>query len=260
MHPVLIQLGGFSVYSWGFMLAIAVIIAIVGIGRSFERAGYDRDMVLDMVILMVVFGILGARVAYIGIYEWSAFLADPLSFFSLSEGGFSGLVWYGGFFGGFIAFLIYLRRKNLPFWEIADYFAPYLALGYAIVRIGCFLNGCCYGEPTDAGFGVVFPSVDALHRHPTQLYSSVLNLFLFIYLIYLLPRKRFAGQVFVSYLLGYSVYRFIIEYFRFSLINYGPFTLGQIYTAILFGCGLALYLYLKYKDQGNIYVRRDWRN
>ncbi len=256
MHPVLLQFGNFKVYSWGFMLAVATIVAIVGIGSVFEREGYDRDMVLDMIILMVVFGILGGRIAYILFYEWPAFIAAPGMFFSP---GFTGLVWYGAFVGGLLAFMFYIWRKSLNFWEMADMFVPYLALGYALVRIGCFLNGCCYGLPTGTEYGVVFPAVDNLLRHPTQLYSSMLNFILFIYLLWLLPRRKFIGQVFLAYLMGYSIYRFIIEFFRFSLINYGPFTLGQVYTMIMFVVALGLYFWIRVKDSKTIYVRRGRR-
>jgi phosphatidylglycerol:prolipoprotein diacylglycerol transferase len=123
MHPILLQLGNFKVYSWGFMLAIAVIIAILGVGRIFKQKGYNKDMVIEMVILMVVFGVAGGRIAYILIYEWGAFLAAPLTFFSP---GLSGLIWYGAFIGGLLAFIIYIWRKQLSFWEMADIFAPYL--------------------------------------------------------------------------------------------------------------------------------------
>lgn len=245
MHPILLQLGNFKVYSWGFMLAIAVIIAIVGVGRIFKQKGYNKDMVIEMVILMVVFGVAGGRIAYILIYDWKAFLAAPLTFFSP---GLSGLIWYGAFIGGLLAFIIYIWRKQLSFWEMADIFAPYLALGYAVVRIGCFLNGCCYGVPTGTGLGVIFPVVDALARYPTQLYSSFLNFIIFIYLISLLRNKKFDGQVFTAYLMCYSVYRFIIEFFRFSLISYGPFTLGQIYTIGLFVIALVIFRWLRFKN------------
>ncbi len=256
MHPVLLQLGNFKVYSWGFMLAIAAIVAILGIRRVFDREGHDRDMVLDMVVLMVVFGLLGGRIAYILFYEWSEFLTDPVIFFSP---GFSGLIWYGAFAGGLLAFLGYIWRKDLDFWEMADIYAPYLALGYALVRIGCFLNGCCYGLPTGSGLGVVFPDVDHQLRHPTQLYSTGLNFLLFLYLFWLWERRKFSGQVFIAYLMGYSLYRFIIEFFRFSLINYGPFTLGQVYTVFMLLAALGLYWWRSSKFNNDIYVRRDRR-
>ncbi|NLO22692.1 MAG: prolipoprotein diacylglyceryl transferase [Syntrophomonadaceae bacterium] len=254
MHPVLLQFGGLKIYSWGFMLAIAAILAILGIRRRFDREGYDREMVLDMVIIMVLFGILGGRVAYIIVYEWAEFLANPLSFFSP---GLSGLVWYGAFIGGLLAFLLYIWKKRLDFWEMADIFAPYLALGYALVRIGCFLNGCCYGLPTGSEFGVVFPHLDAELRHPTQLYSSLLNFILAAFLLWLYERRLFKGQVFIVYLIGYSIYRFIMEFFRFSLINWGPFTLGQVYTLILLAVALGLYLWIGIKSKENIYIKRS---
>ncbi|MDD2586582.1 MAG: prolipoprotein diacylglyceryl transferase [Syntrophomonadaceae bacterium] len=249
MHPVLFRIGTINIYSWGFMLAIAVVIAILGISRLFDREGYDKEMVLDLVILAVVCGVLGGRISYIIVYEWDAFMANPLSFLSLSQGGLAGMIWYGGFIGGLIPFIIYLWRKGLSFWKVADMFAPYLALGYALVRIGCFLNGCCYGKVTDSFMGVVFPFVDNLHRYPTQLYSSVLNFILFIFLLWFFPRRRFSGQVVLLYLMGYSVYRFIIEFFRFSLIMYGPISLGQVYTSILFIIALVIYYWLHSRNK-----------
>lgn len=253
MHPILIDLGKFKVYSWGFMLAIAVILAIWGISRMFARERYRSEAVLDMVIIMVLAGLLGSRIAYIILYEWQEFLADPGMVLSLS-GGFRGLVWYGALVAGFIAFLIYIWIKNMPFWKIADIFAPFIALGYAIVRIGCFLNGCCYGKVTHSALGVVFPYVDNLTRHPTQLYSSGLNLLLFLYLIWLYPRRKFSGQVFIMYLMGYSVYRFIVEFFRETEVMYGMFTMGQVYTAILFVLALVLYLWRRSKRDRSLYI------
>ena len=245
MQPVIIQIGKISIFSWGFMLAIAVIIAIIGISKLFDQEGYQRDMVLDLVILCVICGIVGARLAYVFTYEWAAFVAHPLIIFSLQDGGIKGLAWYGGLIGGLIPFVIYLRRKKLSFWAVADMFAPYLALGYALVRIGCFLNGCCYGNITDSACGVVFPFVDAFPRHPTQLYSAGLNIILFIILIRFYPKRKFSGQVFLLYIIGYAIYRFIVEFFRYSEIFVGPLSLGQVYTLGLLLLGLLAYYWRK---------------
>lgn len=252
MCPVLFNVGSWSVYSWGFMLAIAVIVSIYGIGKLFEKEGLDKENVIDMVLLMVVAGVIGSRLAYIFVYEWSTFISNPLSLFSLGTGGIAGLIWYGGLVGGAIPFFIYLKKKKLPFWHVADMFAPFIALGYAIVRIGCFLNGCCYGEITDSVLGVTFTYVDAFSRHPTQLYSSALNLILFGFLIWLYPRRKFNGQVFIFYILGYSVYRFVVEFFRESVIMYGPISLGQVYTLVLLAIGLILYWWRKSNSNGLI--------
>lgn len=242
MHPVLFEYGSLRLYSWGFMLAVAVLIAIWGIGRLFEREGYDRDSVFEMVILMVICGLIGSHLAYILVYQWNEFLADPLMFFNIKN-GVEGMIWYGALLGGMIPFIIYLRIKRMSFWKVADMFTPFLALGYALVRVGCFLRGCCYGEITTSVLGVVFPAVDEFVRHPTQLYSSALNLVLFAFLIWFYPRRKFSGQVFLLYLIGYCIYRFIVEFFRETVIFYGFLSLGQVYTLGLLVVAIALYLW-----------------
>lgn len=245
MHPILLNLGRIKVYSWGFMLAFAVLLAVLGITRIFKKEGYDPDHVLDLVLLLVVTGLLGSRLLYIAEFEWVDFLYHPSIFFGLSDGGFSGLVWYGGFTASILAAIIYIRIKGYSFWKIADIFAPWLAMSYAIVRIGCFLNGCCYGKPSTALCTVVFPNVDNLSRYPTQLYSSALNFLLFAFLLWYYPRRKFSGEVFTFYLLGYSVYRFIIEFFRENWAFIGPFNISQGYSVILFLVGIGLYVWRK---------------
>lgn len=257
MHPVLFTIGSFTVYSWGALLAVAVLVAIWGIGRMARREGYDDNMVLDLVILSVVGGLIGARLAHFIIYDWQALVADPLILFKVGPNGIEGMIWYGAFIGGVAAFGLYIWKKRLSFWKVADMFSPYLALGYALVRIGCFLRGCCYGNITASPLGVVFPYIDQFTRYPTQLYSSALNLLLFAGLLWLYERRRFNGQVFIAYLLGYGVYRFIIEFFRFSLYHVGPFTLGQIYTLVLLAVGILLYYWRSKQCEGTVYVRRN---
>lgn len=243
MHPVLIHIGKLNVYSWGFMLAVAVIIAIIGISRLFAREGYKQETAMDIVIATVIAGILGGRIVYVIAYQWQEFIQNPAMMFNVSNGGFSGLVWYGGLLGGFAAFTLFVLKKGLPFWKLTDIFAPFAALGYAIVRIGCFLNGCCYGKVTNSSLGVVFPYVDNLTRHPTQLYGTAFNLLLFIFLISYYQHRRFNGQIFLLYLMGYSVYRFVVEFFRETEIMYGMFTMGQVYTVVLFLLALSAYVW-----------------
>lgn len=245
LYPILINLGRVKVYSWGFMLALAVLIAIFGISKIFKVEGYDPDHVMDMVIILVLLGLMGSRMAYIVMFEWQDFLAHPSIFYSLSNGGFSGLVWYGGFTASVLAFVIYIRYRGYSIWKMADIFAPYLALSYAIVRIGCFLNGCCYGKVSDSACTVVFPLVDGLSRYPTQLYSSAINFLLFAGLWWYYPRRRFTGQIFILYLMGYSTYRFIIEFFRENWVFYGSLSVSQVYSGILLVIGIGLYIWRK---------------
>ncbi len=241
MHPVLISFGKLKVYSWGFMLAVAVILSIFGLRKMFKEEGYDPDSVIDLVMILVVAGVLGSRLAYIVLYQWPEFISNPWAVLSFANGGFSGLVWYGAFLLTLPLFIWFVKRKGYQMWKVLDMLAPYVALGYAIVRIGCFLNGCCYGEITHSALGVVFPYVDSFSRYPTQLFSSALNFILFAGLIFYYPRRKFSGQIFILYRMGYSIYRFVVEFFRDSLINFGPFTMGQVVTIGLFIIALLLY-------------------
>lgn len=245
MHPVLFQFGPLKVFSWGFMLALALITAVIGITRLMEKEGYEDEMGLDLILLSAVCGLIGGRIAYIITYEWIDFIHNPWMVLSLKDGGIQGMVWYGSLVGGVLPFILYLRKKQVAVLPLADIFAPFLALGYGIVRIGCFLGGCCFGRVTSSPLGVVFPSVDACSRYPTQLFSSALNFILFGILVWLYRRRQFPGQVFIVYIIGYCIYRFIVEYFRESLIMVGPISLGQVCTLVLAAIGIGLYYWQK---------------
>lgn len=227
MFPELLHIGPITVYAWGAMLALALILIAFLLGRRFKEEGINPDYALDLILVCIVAGVIGSRIFYVIFYDWSYYAANPLQIFSLKNGGFDGLMWYGGFFGGAMAFYLYVRWRKLAVWHMADLLAPYLALGYALVRIGCFLNGCCYGVATSLPWGVVFPGLDNIHRHPTQLYSTLINLVIFGLLLKLYQRRTYQGEVFLAYLGLYSLYRFIIEFFRVNLVVGGVLTISQ---------------------------------
>ncbi len=266
MHPVLIDLGFIKIYSWGFMLALAVIIGIIGFGRRLEKENFPKDLAFNLALWLIVSGVIGARVGYVIVYRWSEFIADPLYLFRLTDGGLSGLMWYGGFIAASITFLIYAHVKNLPIWKLADMISPFFILGYAIVRIGCFLAGCCYGKVTTSFLGMVFPLVDNQLRYPTQLMSSGINFIFFFFLLFLYSRRHFDGQVFSVTVMIYSIYRFFIEFFRVSEVLYGIFSPGQIISMILFVGGILLYFYLahlnrnQYQTKHISYLRKPWEH
>lgn len=124
-------------------------------------------------------------------------------------------------------------KKGLPFWPLADLVAPPLALGYGLVRIGCFLNGCCYGKPTNSFLGIVFPHLDHLARHPTQIYSSLLGFTLFLVLLVMQRKKSFDGQIFLLFLILYGVGRTAIESLRENLTVFGPVTVSQLVSVVV---------------------------
>src|SRR5688572_29254762 len=152
MYPVLIEIGGFKVTSFGVMIALSFLAAAWLCARGFRRAGVNPDYAWDLAGWAAICGILGAKTYYLLLHfpetaanPWAALLSR------------SGLVWYGGFIGGALGVLFRLHQLKMPVWKVADAVAPALALGYAIGRVGCFLVGDDYGAPTDAPWAVAFP-------------------------------------------------------------------------------------------------------
>jgi phosphatidylglycerol:prolipoprotein diacylglycerol transferase len=194
--------------------------------------------------------ILGARAVYVATYWQEEFAGQPLQeIFAIWHGG---LVYYGGLIGASLAGLIFLRWKKLPVWKIADVLAPSIALGSVFGRVGCLLNGCCYGRACDLPWAIRFPADNPLHPpttpvHPTEAYDALLNLGLYFFLAWLFRRRKFDGQIFATYLLCYAVTRSFVEYFRGDYNDahhhYG-LTPGQLVSVPIFITGLALALIL----------------
>lgn len=252
MHPVLFDLHFAKVYSWGFMMALAVILSIFVSGKMFKSEGYKSDHSFNIVLCLIISGIIGSRLGYMIVYAPDEFFSNPLSIFKMnSSGGFSGMMWYGGFILSAVTFFTYLRIYHLPTWKFADMMGPVFIMGYAIVRIGCFLAGCCYGKITTSAIGVVFPVVDNALRYPTQLISSGINFIFFILLLILFKYRRFDGQVFFTSIIGYTVYRFFIEFLRDSDVYYGIFSPGQVISIPLFAIAIFFYFYLSFKKQNS---------
>jgi phosphatidylglycerol:prolipoprotein diacylglycerol transferase len=221
------------------MLSLAVILGIIGARKLAVREGIEPDRILDLAIWLVVAGLIGSRLFYVFFYDWEHYLAFPLDVFKLSTQ--AGLVFYGGLIGGILAGGWYVYRNKLPFWNLADVVTPFLALGYGLVRIGCFLNGCCYGKPTDLPWGVVFPGFFQVAIHPTQLYSCGLSLLLFGITLWLYYHRRFPGQVFLVYLMLYALMRSLVEVFRDNLLVWGPITIAQLVSLGIFIAAFIVY-------------------
>ncbi len=210
MYSTLFTIFGLPIRAYGLMLVIGFGLGLARMVRAAKRRGIEPDRVYDLGLVSLLSGVIGARAVYILINpeteKWSEFIQ----------------VWNGGlsFHGGIILALfcgwLYTRRTKIPFLAAADLAAPSIAIGYAITRIGCFLNGCCYGSPTSLPWGVNFheQGLSTPPSHPTQLYAAAANLLIFFLLTRLEKQHRSAGFVFVSYLGLYSIYRFLIEFLR----------------------------------------------
>lgn len=222
MKPILFSFGRVNIYSWGVAFSVAFLVALWLATRAARRRGLSEDRIFDLVIIAAVAGLLGARAVYVAI-EWSYYASDIVGMLSFWEGGLS---FYGGLIGALLAGWIYCRATGFSFWQAADALAAPLALAYAIVRIGCFFNGCCYGHETTLPIGVHFPGLEGA-RHPTQLYSSLAGLVIFALLKRAERRQLFTGQLFLEFLTYYSAYRFIIEFWRVGEPFWGPFDMTQ---------------------------------
>jgi phosphatidylglycerol:prolipoprotein diacylglycerol transferase len=220
MYPELFRIGNFPVTSYGVWLAVGMLLALFAASRLAARDGLPREKIYDFGLWTLIGALLGSKVLMY-------FVEPNTQIFSLDFLR-SGGVYYGGFLGGLstAAILTYFYRLN--FWKVADAFAPAVALGQAFGRQGCFAAGCCWGKPTDSFPGVHFselghkytgvpiykPDGSELYLHPTQLYESIFMLAVFGVLVYLHKRKKFDGQILVSYGIIYGIFRFLIEFLR----------------------------------------------
>jgi phosphatidylglycerol:prolipoprotein diacylglycerol transferase len=218
MHRTIVDLGALSIRSYGVMLVVAFWLGIELSARIAKRRGLDPVRILDLGLVVLVSSLIGSRLAYV-LTHLPAYAGDPLGVLRIWEGG---LTFYGGLAAGIGCGLLYLWRKRLPALAVTDIIAPQLALGVAIARVGCLLNGCCFGRPTTLPWGIVFPPdceagwvVGGIPVHPTQIYSSAANLIIFFVLRRLLWRNLASGMVFAAFLVMYGSWRFAIDFLRY---------------------------------------------
>jgi len=239
MHPTICTIGPFTLYSYGAMVALGSLVCLFGVLREAARGGIKSAIFYDLYFWILISGLIGARLVYI-LTNLRFFLEEPVEIFMIQHGGLS---WFGGFFFGFLAVVLLVKKNKLSFFQIADIFAPYLALGQAIGRLGCLLNGCCYGRPSNFPFALVLPGHQE-RLYPTQLYSFFALLLIFALLALFKKRKGIVtGQVFSLYLVLYGLKRFILELFRGDIILTAFFNLSlfQIFALVEMAAGIILY-------------------
>lgn len=259
MHPIAFKLGSFSVHWYGVMMAVAFLLGLWTASRRGVRDGLVPEKVLDIGPWLIIGTIIGARTLHVVTYWKEEFADKPIwEIFMVQHGG---LVYYGGLIGASLACILYVRFKKVPLWKMADILAPSIALGYVFGRIGCLLNGCCFGKACDMPWAITYPAGHETHPvnaaaipvHPTQIYDSLLSLGLYLGLAWLYRRKKFDGQVFATYLVCYAVTRSIVETFRGDYTEphlHGGLTPAHLISIGIMLAGVALFFVLpKAKQQ-----------
>ncbi len=245
MFPKLFSIGSFSVPTYGVLVALGFLAGLFIALRLGKRIGLPSEPLTNLALYCALGGIVGAKL-FMFMFDWQYYRQNPHEIFSLSTLQAAG-VFHGGFIAALLVAVYYIRQQRLPFWQTLDCFAPGIALGHAIGRIGCFAAGCCWGRQCDLPWGVRFHTDQAapvpldVPLHPAQLYESAANLLIFALLYRLFQHRQRPGQIFGLYLVLYSTARFVVEFYRNheqSLI--AGLSLTQWIAAGLFVLGVAV--------------------
>ncbi len=261
MHSVLFSLDHIVIHSFGACLAVAIILCYFVMARLGKPLGYTSDFISTLLTVLIVSGLIGARLFYVA-EHLSFYAVQPASIFKIWEGG---LMFFGGLLVACASLVIFIRLQKKPLASVLDIIVTAVPLSHAIGRIGCFLNGCCYGRTSDSCVAVTFPhgsipwseqlregliSADAAHALPvlpSQLFEAGLNFIIFIVMLLLFKRRRHPGSQVAAYMMMYSVARFILELSRADeRLHFGWFSISQAISLGLFTVGAALALGIAY--------------
>ncbi|MGB3276477.1 MAG: prolipoprotein diacylglyceryl transferase [Castellaniella sp.] len=250
IDPIALQLGPIAIHWYGLMYLAGFGLAwLLGRWRIQHHPVPDgltlRDLE-DIIFYGVLGVVLGGRLGYVLFYKFDDYLAHPLAIFEVWQGGMS---FHGGLIGVILAMLYFARKRGQPLLAIGDFIAPLIPLGLAAGRLGNFINGELWGRPTDLPWGMVFPGAgDGTPRHPSQLYEMGLEGFALFALVWWFARTpRPTGQVGAVFLMGYGLFRFLVEFTRepddFLGLLAGGLTMGQILSLPMILIGLALFIW-----------------
>lgn len=245
MFPIAIKIGSLAIHWYGIMAACGFMIASWLLERNRGYAKLSKDQCGTLLIIAMIAGILGARIFYV-IQFFHLYKDDLIRIFYIHEGG---LVFYGGFILAFLCIIIYTRKNKLDTIRVLDVFAPAMSAAHCFGRIGCFLNGCCFGRATECFWGVTAPEGTILYTqtgglpvHPVQLLEAGENLLLCIFYCWLLKKCK-RGTVVSSYLLIYGILRCFNETLRGDNVLYWHLTPAQWIGALLITAGAGLLYY-----------------
>jgi phosphatidylglycerol:prolipoprotein diacylglycerol transferase len=241
MNPILATIGSVEVRWYGVMVSLAILTVVVWTYFSAKKAGIPGDIVYTSALWAIPFGLVTSRLVEV---------VDRLDYYTNNPGeifGFSGLTIYGGILGAMLGVWIYTRIRGQPFGQLADVAAPGVILGQAVGRIGCTINGCCYGTPTTLPWGFVYTNHNSyaplnVSIQPAVVYELLFDLAVFGMLLYLRRRMKAEGSLFLLYLATYSAGRFLFSYLRENT-TYGGLREAQIISLVVLAVAVPLLIY-----------------
>ena len=252
MYPELFKLGPVTVYTYGVLLAAAYLLGLrLAMSRAKSR-GLDPNRTLDLGIAIIISALVGAKLLLL-LVDFDRFRQNPGELFSIVR---SGGVFYGGLIAAVAVAFWYMWRHKMPLWTTCDVFAPGIALGHAVGRLGCLMAGCCYGRPTDVPWAITFTNPEAAANvgtplgvalHPTQLYESAAEALILVLLLVTEKKGRpFEGRTFWSYIVLYGISRFVIEFFRGDDrgVLFGAISTSQFISLVLVPLAIGMLIYL----------------
>jgi phosphatidylglycerol:prolipoprotein diacylglycerol transferase len=262
MHPDFMSIGPLTIHSYGVMMALGFVAGLANWIWLGKRQGHSVQFCTDLMFWVMVAGIVGARIAYV-MENWSYYAADPASIIRVDQGG---LVFYGGFVAAGGAVVLFAKRHQVGLIRLFDLVVTSVPLAHALGRVGCFLNGCCFGRCTTARLHVAFPAhsipwlsqlragqiedtaASSLPVHPVQLYEAGFNLTVYALLVWLFHRRLRTGVITAVYLMLYAIGRFTLEFMRgdrADRVAVEQLSIGQFVSLVVFAVGLILLLVLK---------------
>ena len=269
LHSVLFKIGPVAVRTYGFLLALAFVLGIWLSAKRAKKQGMDINWLPDLSLIVLITSILGSRFFYV-IRHLEEFKGHPWDMInpiqSSGEIGIGGLSMFGGLILAILCSIIYLRLKKLNVQKIADVVAPSVMLGLGVARIGCFLNGCCFGKPTQSFLGVLFPPDSPAGYFfpdtclfPIQLVASLKGFLIFGILLFVEKFKTFDGFTFWLMLVLYSTGRFTLDFFRyyeksmvFAKVAGISFSMNQALTVLTFLISIYMWNHLRLKAKSKL--------
>ena len=226
MNPVAFKLFGIEIMWYSILITIGVIIGAILAFREAEKIGIGEENLIDLLLFAIPLAVLGARIYYV-IFTWDYYSQNPKEILHFRGGG---LAIHGAIIAGIIVTVVFSKKRNLDFWSITDCCAPSLALGQGIGRWGNYINQEAYGRATNLPWGIL---IDGVKVHPTFLYESIGDIFIFFFLLWYRKNKReVSGEIFLLYIILYSTVRFFVEELRTDSLMLGSIRIAQLVSVI----------------------------